>query len=333
MKLRRLFCGLLASLSIVSLTGCGGAKKHDISEYVLKLDYKDDFKILQLSDIHISNKDNRARQFEFIGKTIEMADADFIVLTGDTFTFGDRRTARELVNFLDSYKTPWTLTFGNHDEQCYFSIDWLTSYLNELSDSNDSYCIFKDIQDDDVMGNANFAINLMDGNSIKEQIIIMDSNRYHYGYYIGYDYFKQNQIDWYSDLVDYTTSKNNGKVVDSIMFFHIPLPEWVDAVNGIETGETELLTGVMGESPSVPQYNSGFFDVILSKGSTKSMNVGHDHVDNLVMKYKGIYLAYGVNSSDRIYFDEGLIGGSVITIHNDNSLSYDHIIRSYDEYK
>lgn len=322
---------LTVSLCVAMLCGCSYKKvRHKPEEYILETEYKKDFKILQLNDIHLANKDNRREQYDFLDGTITMADPDMIIMCGDLFTFADRTVAKELFAFMDSYGIPWTLTFGNHDEQCYFPIDWVTGVLNEYG----SNCLFKDIQDDDVFGNANFAINLMDGNEIKKQIIMIDSNRYNYGEYIGYDYIKQDQIDWYERLVDYTTKENGGEVVKSLAFFHIPLPEFATAWDEVQQGgskDTEYIYGGQGEPVSCPKVNSGLFDKMLELGSTEGIFVAHDHVTDFIVKYKGIILSYGVNSTDRIYYDDNLLGGRVITIHEDGSLDFNDITHSYEE--
>lgn len=335
MKNKKILLVIFTILAVFVFIACS-KNTYQMSDYCLELEIGDgDFRILQLSDIHLANKDDRQRQYDFLEGTINMSNADLIVITGDLFTFADKKTAKELFNFLDSFDIPWTVTFGNHDEQCYFSIDWLTKYLNKLNNDDNSNCIFKDILDDEVDGNANFAINLKKNNNLFYQIIMMDSNRYHYGDYIGYDYIHENQIEWYSSLIDYTKDNNGGVILPSMLFFHIPLPEWNDAINALEEGsaDCEYILGKVDEKVCSPDYNSGFFDVILSKGSSKAINVGHDHINNQVVKYKGIYLSYCVNSTDRIYMDENALGGTVITIHEDTSLSYEHIIRNYDEYE
>lgn len=336
MKLKTICAVLVCVFAVLIFCGCTSGVKHDISEYVLTYDMgdKESFSILQLSDIHLANKDQRARQYEFLTDTINFANADMIVITGDLFTFADKTVAKELFAFLDGFGIPWTITFGNHDEQCYFSIDWLTGYLNEFG----SNCLFKDIQDDDVYGNANFAINVTKNGKIFEQVIIMDSNRYNYGEYTGYDYLKQDQIDWYKSLVDYTTSQNGGEVAKSLLYFHIPVPEYEDALTACDysyqtnRGDESkgYVMGWMGEGVSCPKYNSGFFDAVLEKGSSQAISVGHDHKNNLVVQYKGVYLCYGVNSTDRIYFDENLIGGRVLTVNADHSLSFRDVVHNYD---
>lgn len=322
---------ILILSAVLLLTACGAPETshYEPQDYILETEWKDDFKILQLCDIHLANKDARFRHYDFIDLTIKDADPDMIVLTGDNFTFADKAVAIELFDWMNSHKIPWALVWGNHDEQCYFSIDWVTDYLNNLG----YFCKFIDHQDDDVYGNSNYAINLMDGKDIKEQIILMDSNRYNYGEYWGYDYIKDDQIEWYEDIVKYTKEQNGGEVVPSIAFFHIPLPEfqtaWDEAAEG--NREAKLETGTMGEPSSCPQVNTGMFDKMLELGSTKAVCVAHDHINNSRILYKGIYLSYGVNSDNRIYYDEDMMGGLLITIHNDNSLDFDPIYHTYEE--
>ena len=333
MKRKSLF--LLSGVAALCLSACSGVK-HEIKDYILELDYKSDYRILQLTDIHIGDKDNVQLHYDFMDLTIKEAKPDLIVVTGDVFTFASRHTAKEFFDFLDSYKVPWTLTFGNHDEQCFFSIDWLTSELNKRG----GYCIFKDIQDDGVQGNANFAINLKQEDKVFEQLIIMDSNRYNFKGYFGYDYFKEDQINWYKELVDYTTSQNGGTPVESLMFYHIPLPEVNDAWAAakadpslIKNPENAKEKAQENEAPCNPKYNSGFFDVIKEKGSTKGMYFGHDHINNYIVCYEGIDFGYGIKATDRVYSDDNLLGGRVITIKDDHSLLYTDYYHTYEEVK
>ena len=320
------------------LTACGG-KSYSPSDYIVgSLNYKSNFKILQLTDIHMSDKDDQDLHYAFMDLLIKEAknDAsgapDFMVVTGDLFTFASRDTAARLFKFLDSYDIPWTVVFGNHDEQTYFSVDWMTTYLNKFG----SNCMFKDIQGDNVQGNCNFAVNLKnpDG-TIHNQLIFMDSNRYYFGSYFGYDYFKQDQIDWYSSVVDYTKEQNGGAVANSLMFYHIPLPE-IDKICDKETMKPgdegyNFIYGEKREKSCPPDNNSGFFDVIKAKGSTKAMFFGHDHINNFEADYEGVKFCYGIKSTDRIYYAEDMLGYQTITIKDDNSLKIDRFYHSYEE--
>ena len=322
-------CGILKSASLDDGNGLpDGGEHHEISEYFLELPYKDDFRVLQLSDIHLGNKDNRQLHYDFLSLTINDADADLIVIIGDTFTFADKTVAKELFAFLDGFGVPWTITFGNHDEQCYFSIDWLTDTLNNYG----SNCVFKDIQGDDIFGNANFAINLTDDSDTVAQVILLDSNRYNFGDYWGYDYLKPSQISWYRELVDYSTQAS-GAVVPSIVMMHIPIPEFADAWEAAQAGDPDAVLefGSLAENVCCPEYNTGFFDAVLGKESTKAIICGHDHTSNFRINYKGVYLVYGTNSTDRIYYSEESLGGMVITVDRGGELAFEQIHHSYSE--
>jgi len=330
MKGRKLIIGVLVLACIMLLAGCAPKTvSYEPKDYILETEYKDDFRILQLSDIHLSNKDNRQLHYDFMDLTIKDSDADLIVITGDTFTFADKKTVKEFFDFIDSYGINWTIVFGNHDEQGYFSIDWLTDTLNNYG----SNCLFKDLQDDNVYGNCNFAINLTKNGKVKAQVILLDSNRYNFGEYIGYDYIKQDQIDWYENLVNYTTEQNGGEVVESVCFYHIPVPEFQEAWDLAQrhSEKVDYEDGILQESVSCPKVNSGFFDMAVILGSTKAMFVGHDHVNNFGITYKGIFLCYGINSTDRIYSDEDITGGQVIIVHEDGTIDREEIYHYYEE--
>ena len=339
MKNKTLF--KISPLFALALTACG--KSYAVKDYMLELNWKDDFSILQLNDIHIGIKDDLDLQFKYLETVIkdENAKADLIVLNGDLFTFANRATAKRLFSFMDDQKVNWTVTFGNHDEQAYFSIDWLTGYLNDLNDkraSGKSYCVFKDLQDDDIMGNGNFVINLMKDSKVKEQIFLMDSNRYNFGENAGYDYIHEDQIKWYEDVVKDTTANNGGNPVKSIAFFHIPVPEFETAW---EESQKETIPDYVKviipqtdksdyEGVAAPKVNTGLFDKMVELGSTNAIFCAHDHKNNYAIEYKGIILSYGVNSTDRVYWDEDLCGGQLNIIKSDGSIEMRQIFKSYE---
>ena len=260
---------LLPAIFAMSLSACATNVHHQISEYIAgSIQYTNDFRILQLTDVHLGDKDKLDTHFKFMDLTIEEAHPDMIVVTGDLFTFASKSTAKKFLKYLDSKGKPWTVTYGNHDEQCYFSVDWLTSTLNNYG----SHCIYKDIQDDDIQGNANFAINLMQGDNLFEQLIVMDSNRYDFKT-MYYDYFKDNQIQWYKDMVGYAKTLPGGATAKSLMFYHIPLPETQTIWDMLQEGSAEVENipfkvngedkyGSLEEDVCCPDYNSGFFKVI-----------------------------------------------------------------------
>ena len=319
----------LAFISLLALSACG-TKEYQPQDYILEMNYKSDFRILQLTDIHLSDKDDKETQFKFLDLLYQDANnPDLVVVTGDLFTFAGKDTAKSLLKYLDGKKVPWTVCFGNHDEQCYFSVDWLTETLSKYG----SYCMFKDLQDDKVNGNCNFVINLKDGGKVHDQLFIMDSNRYNFSLsQLGYDCFKEDQINWYSDVVEYTKKQNDNIVVNSLMFYHIPLPE-VNAAWDEAKQNNAVIYGEKREASCPPDHDYGFFTKIKELGSTSAMFFGHDHINNFEVDYQGVKFCYGIKSTDRIYHDEDMMGCQTITIHDDHSLKIDRYYHTYAEVK
>lgn len=328
----------LIALPLVTmcLSSCGQKNKYTPDQYMLDLPgfVGDQYKILQLSDIHLGNKDDLEKHFKFLDLTINEAKPDLIVLCGDIFTFADNRTATSLFKFFEEHKIPWTATFGNHDEQTYFTITELTRSLNAIGE-NGGYCYFKDIHDDDIYGFSNFCINLTDGKNTKFQVYLIDSNRYHYGSYMGYDVIHPDQIQWYEEMVKF--SKNKYGDVKSFAFYHIPVPEYQTAYDLAKAGspEAHFINGHsdLREQVSCPKENSGFFSKEVELGSTIANFVAHDHVNDCAVEYKGISLYYGVTSTDRIYADGDKMGGLLITINSDSTFTTKNIYHTYEEIK
>lgn len=325
----------------VLLTSCSyGGVHYESDKYCIDLDYKNDFKILQLSDLHLGMEDDLTKHFDFISLTLEESQPDLIVLTGDILTFATENVAHAVFSFFNNYclqnDAYWSPTWGNHDEQVYYSFTQMCKKLGNKTTY--SRCAFIDYLDDDVYGNANYVLRLMDGSMTKFAIYILDSNRYHYGSfyegkyisYTGYDYIHQDQIEWYERMVNHV-----GQSIPSFSFFHIPLPEYATAIQLLNEGSSEVINvyteGTLEESASIPLHNSGLFDKMVDLGSTKAIFVGHDHINNTQLRYKGIDLVYGIHATNRVYTSLEKMGGLVVTIHADNSYDIQRIYHSYDE--
>lgn len=339
---------ILAPVAVLSLTSCGQSKRYKNEDYQLNLEWDTSrpFRILHLTDLHMSNVADKEKHFDFIRETVNMAKEndtkpiDLIAITGDMFTFAEKRDANELFAFFDSLKIPWAPTFGNHDEQVYFTVDWMTSRLNELNakreNDGSSYCVFKDLQDDDVFGNANYVINLKakSDKQLIEQLFFFDSNRYNFGEYRGYDYIHNDQIDWYERQVN--TSMEVTVKIPSLAFFHIPFPEFEENYQKAKNGHTE--EGVKYEFTKIedtdgnikiftdhddgtgdPKKNTGLYQKMLDLKRTNGVFIGHNHTSNYSVTRTGddggdITLCFGVKSTNRVYCDEEKLGGQVISI-------------------
>ena len=249
----------LLSVGLFSLTSCRSSH-YNTDNYCKSLEWDGsrNFNILQITDLHLNMMMNRKKYFSILQDTVDVSkkralsieeptekgtsSIDLIVLTGDNFTFGTKAVAKEFFKFMDRQAIPWAITWGNHDEQCFFSMYWLTEYLNDLNHKRESdgssYCVFRNNPTDDVFGDANYIINLDRKNAnpnvepdTLEQIYIFDSNRYNYNVdeYFGYDYIHTDQVEWYRRAAEdysYINDEGEKKYTPSLSFFHIPFPEF-----------------------------------------------------------------------------------------------------------
>ncbi len=265
----------------------------------------DSLKILQLTDLHLTYgvDSNDRKTFNEIKDLVNADDYDLIVITGDISLspIGPRLFTR-LVNVMESLKTPWTFVFGNHenDYNSYYS------YLSRIKDTQ--YLYFKVGPKMDGGGFGNFRINFIKDNETFYTAYFLDSHgeRKNYTEAEGeYDYFKVSQVNWYENHVKNDTT-------DSVMFFHIPLRQFMNPVT---------YDGTFGEDKVYPQgVDTGMFNTITTYGKTKGVFVGHDHLNDFSFMKDGVLLAYGQITGYNAYGDLPR-GGREINVSEDGKMS------------
>ena len=319
-----------------------------------------DFKIMHLTDIHIGggflSAKNDKQAINAVAAMITAEKPDLVVITGDVSfavpwagTINNAYAHRMFIRLMENLGVYWTVTLGNHDSEVYdyYNRDAVASFYE---DKNLKYCLF-DRGPDDVYGECNHAITVRNSDGIITQSLIMiDSNSYTdedpLGLFWIYDNIHQNQIDWYKATINRHNAHNfslgNTDTVKSLLFMHIPLMEVRDAVNMYlsETGEVEYLGGKIGEEdPYVYSSNEAeeMFETILELDSTKGIFYGHDHLNNIVLKYKDVILSYGYSIDYFAYSDIDKIGSqrgcSIITCSSDGSFTLTHENYYQDKYQ
>lgn len=331
---KKLFLSIPALVPL--LVGCVGTKHYETIRYFDEVKWSnpgEDFRILQLCDIHLSQSDIYERHFAIIDETIERSHANMIVINGDSFTYADKKVVNLLFKFIDGHKIPWTFTYGNHDDQGYFA----DTYIQRLLASDEfSYCKFINLEDDDVTGRSNFCVNIKKEGKVAFQVYCLESHSYNFDT-MEYDFIKKDQIDWYKRMVNYSTEKfGGGSVIPSAMYFHIPTPEFFTAWNEAKSGNGgEVILGSTDEfgGGPLPSSDTHIVDVIKELGSTKAISCAHDHINDSVIKCDDLYFCFGVHSTDRIYYDDAKLGGQVIIVNHDNpsNLSFENIKLTYSE--
>ena len=125
------------------LTSCG-KQEHPVSDYRLTMNFHDDFKIMQWTDVHIGIQTDLKKTHALLKAEVddfeekEGAKPDLIVLTGDTFMGADRRMVKDTLKFFDSLEVPFAFTYGNHD---ILSLDQVNNFFKkECMNNGLVYC-------------------------------------------------------------------------------------------------------------------------------------------------------------------------------------------------
>ena len=365
--------------------------------FTISMGDKDSFKILQLTDTHFINSEetdpeNLSKDYSrrdgwaktAIAETVQAASPDLIIVTGDSiFTLNEMKVFtgtsdnyaafQEFALYIDSFKIPWAFLFGNHDEEGSLMLNLgsaketkkiLGAFLNS---DEIKYCKYSD-GPDEINGVGNYIINIVnkDG-SVNHPLVLFDSGSYlrvvdprdgkTYANQQAYEYVHDDQLDWYETAIT-DISRIEGKPVESIIFQHIPFPEYgtvydafVEALvklgenpedtikpdgTGVErTLETKLGTvtyhgGIYGDGAVASSYVGEFhgktydggheFERLVKFGSAKYVFCGHDHRNTFAFTYKGIRFGYS-RSID--YSANGLVPPPLA----DNQTIYDETVQ------
>lgn len=292
------------------------------SDEISQLVKKDgeDFKILLFSDIQLAaNPFENARALNLTEQMVKETNPDFIMTTGDNASpfFSDIMT-KAVIKKLQSFGIPWGVTFGNHDTEWIADRNWNGNQYEKAENS-----LFE-MGPANIHGVGNYVINIADenGNTVYSLIMLDSNSRRVYEDGKDYDFIYYDQIKWYEWVV------NGQKGVPSMLFFHIPLPEFKDAEIMWTSGQIDSNLGFGDNREDVfcAPVNTGLFDIVKELGSTTHIFCGHDHINNLSVLYEGIRLTYGLKTGPSSYSDSDKQGATLITIKDGtNEVIVEHV--------
>lgn len=290
----------------------------------------DKLKILQLTDIHYDDHNNRKEwTLELLKSTIEKAQPDLIAVTGD-WVSNNAAKKRDLAthtvfDVIDSYNIPWIVAFGNHDSEGeltkYDFADIFASYKNSMFDVG-----FTNLKG----GAGNYIIVVENDGKPVQAVVTVDSHSAVKKGSETYDWIGNDQIEWYKWAMNGVQKlyKNAGGagLIPSINFQHIPVNEYKD---NMDKEEFYVLGENKEPAPGcwTGKKNTGWFSALKEIGSSKGVFFGHDHANNKIIKVDGIYLGYGVESGwCQGYAEDCKKGGLLITFLLNGSMDFDQII-------
>lgn len=312
------------------------------NDITLRFKQNGKFRILCISDFHLSKNTNLARHYtdkliKGIDVLIEETHPDFVMIGGDQCI--DRETPEEVREYMCEVlepvlkrNLPWAAIFGNHDRETGINI-------------KDEMKIYKSIPGclseegpEDIFGTGNFTIPVLSSknDSIAYNLWAFDSGRVVEDCidYFGLDkdtkirlphHFNEgqdgssvlfDQVMWYyNESVKY--EKENGRKIPGVMFMHIPLPEYLQVLRNPE--ECNAM-GSKREAPGCCELNSGLFMAALQRGDIKGIFFGHEHLIDIQGEYCGITLACDAAIGYNMSCHDDLRGGRVIDLYEDGGM-------------
>ena len=360
--------GLIVLLPAVSLllTSCGGVRNWEdhLDDYVIAMQYHDNFNILQLTDIHWSVNTSSASSKVYISKCLEEAEKhiketqganskiDLVEITGDAFMLANAYTVTTFVDFFEEeaakHSFDYTIIWGNHDRHGLYNPNWLADIYKDAV-----HCFYLE-PNDNLYGRSNFVINLTaDGSptgQAKWQIVNLDSGASFSETAISpfrdYDYIRPEQTNWF--VKEHNKAGND---VPVIAYYHIPQQEngqaWEAHLAGqVFKNKFFKLEGFADNG--MERYASNFIEVGKSNG-LKGVFMGHAHNVDWTYELDGVVVGLGVKTTTELYFahidtasedpamQEGLasvginenfdlIGASLVTLTDDDgSFDLEHL--------
>ncbi len=352
---KKIMAILLLLALLASFGGCAayrdvphdvGKRAYTVAEYRTTMQYYEDFKVLQITDLHLGIETDLAKQLGIVENMVRTEAPDLVILTGDNFMYATKGVVKALASTLNAVcgevtatrggrLCKFTLTFGNHDNQG----DYPRYYINEVISSyatadgkeiaDGKYAAFVDYEDDNLFGLANFYIDLVDDRTksadavdVKYRLHIIDSNSYHFmGPDYDYDVMHDEQLAHAMHIFEQATAD---KSYIGLAFFHIPFPEYGEAYEDYRNAENpkEFGQGEYLEHVLHGYENNGSYAALRAAGIV-GFFCGHDHINYGDFLYHAngevaerAILSYGVKSTNQLYHDKNMMGYKTVTLRD-----------------
>lgn len=248
------------------------------------------FKILQVSDLHVSNAIERCESHlctnewktqRFISRIIELETPDLVVFTGD-FINGpettDYQTAiLKATECVISAKIPWAMTWGTLDYSKYASERDIFNFIKSLP-YNLNYLHAKQVQDASLI-TTTFALQLKRDNEIFGVVYILDSTN------------PENAVDFLKTAYENASKNSDRDTLYSLAFQHAPIPEYRPS------GSFPIIGSYNDKSPlDVPQVG---IRKALDDFKIHAFSCGQEHGNDCCLQSsdsnsnKDVWLCYG----------------------------------------
>lgn len=303
------------------------------------------FKIMQIADVQ-ENAQVNPDTLKLISLAVKKEKPDLVVFTGDQIqgydssykTDAEKKVESTIKTFIDALDgAAFCFTFGNHDDNAGISKQKQLEFYK-----NSGNCFVGRMRDsEEDIGTQFLTVKDVDGESDILGLYLFDTWKKPNNA-SAYDPIKKEQVQWYRDVRE-ENKKEDGAYLDSVVFQHIPFPEFYDVLDKVSPfkkgaveafrsrkntfwaldDETIAKGGFMGESPAVPEINNGQFEAVSEKGDIIGVFVGHDHNNSFIKNLNGVDLGYTQGAGFNTYGPGDKRGVRVFVFDREDTRNYE----------
>lgn len=273
--------------------------------YAQGLHFRSDgtFKIVQFTDVHWVPGDEKSElAAENMNRVLDEEKPDLVIYTGDLCFSKPASVALDrALEPTISRGIPFAVAWGNHDDEQDMNRQELFDYMKDKPGNLTSTT-------PGLFGVTNYTLPVMTSDQHQRALTlyVLDSGSYSLVPRIkGYDWMKGNQVQWYREQSLKIKEETPGDTIPALAFFHIPLPEYAEAVRIWDAP----LIGTRKEMVCAPEINSGMFTAMIESGDVMATFAGHDHINDYAVLWKGIMLCYGRYSGGNTVYNN-IAGGN-----------------------
>ena len=246
------FC--LTLLALFLTTFCMAQKSE------LKFNKDGKFKIVQFTDVHFKYGNPASDvALERINQVLDAEQPDVVIFTGDVIYSAPADSGMlKVLEQVSKRKLPFVVTFGNHDDEQGLTRTQLYDIIRTVPGNL--------MPDRGTALSPDYVLTVKSSSDPKKDAALlycMDSHSYSPLKDVkGYNWLTFDQINWYRQQSAAYKAQNGGQPVPALAFFHIPLPEYHEAVRD----ENAALRGTRMEEACSPRINTGMFAAMKEAG-------------------------------------------------------------------
>jgi hypothetical protein len=275
-----------------------------ISRPALRCGSNGEFKVLMISDQHYRPEQDRYG-IELTENLIRVEKPDIVIAAGDCVggvlceTVADlEKSISYVAAAMETMKVPWAITFGNHDQEHFPKTHLDKEQVLKLYERYPHNLNAGWVRGLHGGGNKNILIWNAAATAPIFNLWLIDSGDYCGDYPENrgdrYDWIHDDQVHWYCET-SRALEAQYGRKIPGLMFFHIPIREFQEMILN------KKVIGERHEPEGASAIHSGLFAAVLERGDVKGIFCGHDHVNNYVGLWKGVYLGYDATVGFRSY--------------------------------